>query len=153
MYTINQSWEVISNNYNSSWKILKQYKKNSWYMYVVLSKWNCTHKHYIHRLVLLTFIGESELLVNHIDWVKTNNNLDNLEYVTRSENQLHAYKNGLQKVICNKWVHQYDSDNNFIKSYKSIVAAAKELNLFPQNIWKACKGIYQTCWGFIWKYT
>jgi len=49
----------------------------------------------VHRLVLLTFIGPSPLIVNHIDGDKTNNHLSNLEYVTYQENTNHAIATGL----------------------------------------------------------
>lgn len=49
----------------------------------------------VHRLVAKTFIGESDLDINHIDGNKLNNSVENLEYVTRSENALHAFKLGL----------------------------------------------------------
>jgi hypothetical protein len=51
----------------------------------------------VHRLIMLTFCGESNLQVNHIDGIKTNNNLTNLEYCTASENIRHAFKTGLNK--------------------------------------------------------
>ncbi len=52
---------------------------------------------YIHRLVFEAFIGTipKQLEINHIDGNKENNNLINLELVTRAENIQHAYKNGL----------------------------------------------------------
>jgi hypothetical protein len=49
----------------------------------------------VHRLIMLTFCGESNLQVNHIDGDKTNNNLTNLEYCTASENIRHAIETGL----------------------------------------------------------
>lgn len=53
----------------------------------------------VHHLVCGAFIGLRPINkeVNHIDGVKTNNKLINLEYLTRSENARHAYKIGLQK--------------------------------------------------------
>jgi hypothetical protein len=51
----------------------------------------------VHRLVMLSFVGLSELDVNHKDGNKTNNHLSNLEFCTKSENIQHAYKTGLMK--------------------------------------------------------
>ena len=51
----------------------------------------------VHRIVLLTFLGDSHLEVNHIDGNKINNNLNNLEYCTHSENIKHAFRIGLEK--------------------------------------------------------
>lgn len=45
----------------------------------------------IHRIVMRSFRGKSDLEVNHINSIKTDNNLSNLEYCTRSENISHAY--------------------------------------------------------------
>ena len=55
----------------------------------------------IHRAVLETFSGPCPegKECNHKDGNKTNNKLDNLEWVTPSENQKHAYKTGLQPAI------------------------------------------------------
>lgn len=53
----------------------------------------------VHRLVAEHFIPnpESKETVNHIDGNKENNNMDNLEWATRSEQNLHSYKLGLKQ--------------------------------------------------------
>lgn len=55
----------------------------------------------VHRIVVETFLGEipKNYEVNHIDGCKTNNRLNNLEIVTKSENQKHAIRTGLQPVF------------------------------------------------------
>lgn len=52
----------------------------------------------VHRLVALCFIPnpDKKLEVNHIDGNKLNNDVSNLEWCTRSENEQHAWKNGLK---------------------------------------------------------
>lgn len=78
-------------------KILKQSISNEYYS-ITLN--NGTKKRFsVHRLVALAFIPnpENKEQVNHKDGNKLNNMKSNLEWNTKSENQLHAYAIGLQK--------------------------------------------------------
>lgn len=50
--------------------------------------------HRVHRLVLRTFRGDSDLFANHINFDRSDNRLANLEYVTAQENTRHAIAAG-----------------------------------------------------------
>jgi hypothetical protein len=81
-------WSIISN------KWLKPVMRNG-YCYVTLGK----KQYAIHRLVAEAFHKnpEDKPQVNHIDGNKSNNCVDNLEWVTASENKQHAWDTGLCK--------------------------------------------------------
>jgi len=55
---------------------------------------------FVHRLVAQHFCEnyQEDLVVNHKDGNKLNNHYDNLEWVTRSENDLHAFNNNLRQA-------------------------------------------------------
>mgnify|MGYP001473383431 CR=1 FL=1 len=67
-------------------RILKTFLAGAGYEYVVLSVEQKKRKIAVHRLVMKAFRGKSNLTVNHINEVKTDNRLENLEYCTQKEN-------------------------------------------------------------------
>ncbi len=76
-------------------KLLKLCKRMNGYIHTVLTLSGVGQSYSVHRLVLTTFIGPSKLHCNHKNGIKTDNRLENLEWVTRSENALHAFRTGL----------------------------------------------------------
>lgn len=79
-------------------KLLKQNTNHKGYLEVRLYKNNKSVSKTAHRLVALNFIPNPLNLpqINHIDGNKANNKAENLEWANNSQNQLHAYKTGLQ---------------------------------------------------------
>ena len=113
--------------------------------------YNNIHKRYfVHRLVAFYFCpGYMEgLVVNHIDGNKLNNISSNLEWVTRSENDIHAFKLGLRKVyyIPNKpeyLIKTYDlNTNTLINLYRSKQEFALENNRSVSSIQEMVKRGY-----------
>lgn len=78
--------------------ILKGDANSCGYRRVILYDKNRKQRFFIHRLVAEVFIHnfEDKPQVNHIDGDKTNNRLDNLEWVSQSENEIHAIRNKLK---------------------------------------------------------
>lgn len=81
-------------------RILKQSRRPDGYMNVALSKDGKSISHLVHRLVCWAFIGkQGDYWVNHKNGDKSDNQLSNLEYVTPSENNQHAYDIGLRRKL------------------------------------------------------
>lgn len=79
-------------------RIKKFHISNAGYYRVLIKTKGTNKKFSVHRLVAKTFFGEKNMDVNHIDGNKLNNKITNLQYISKSNNQKHAYKMGLQKV-------------------------------------------------------
>ena len=163
LYKLDKIWRKLKG------KILKKNRMNTWYYSVTLYN-HTQYKFLIHRLVAKTFISnpESKPQVNHKDWNKQNNCVDNLEWVTHSENLEHSYKKlwrqsvlkYLKPMLWKKWilshsskkVKQFDINNNLIKTWDSISDVYRELKIKGNSISAVCRKKRKTAWWFIWKY-
>jgi hypothetical protein len=107
----------------------------------------------LHRLVALTFLENSEKkeTVNHIDGNKLNNSVDNLEFSTNQEQQIHKFKIGLGNNFTRKII-QYDLEFNKIKEFNSIVEASTELNIGKAGINATCLYKQKQSGGYIFRY-
>ncbi|QXM18505.1 HNH homing endonuclease [Acinetobacter phage Phab24] len=98
-YVVSNSGDVYSIPRKGTWvlkKLTPQINHNG-YKRVTLTKGGKRNYLFIHRIVAITFIDNplNKSTVNHIDGVKFNNNLLNLEWATQSENTQHAVDNNL----------------------------------------------------------
>lgn len=104
------------------------------YLKVGLSKDNKKKSYFIHRLVAETYISNPNNLpqVNHIDEIKQNNNVNNLEWCDYSYNVNYGTRNKrISKPV-------YCEELN--KVFESATVAAKELQIDRSHISSCCKG-------------
>ncbi len=124
-YEINAKGEVRSLHKPTYGYIMEERVDRGGYYTVRLNKPNMkTSTQYVHRLLGFAFLEnpKNKCCINHIDGNKLKNNLENLEWVTTSENMKHAYKLGLVVSLpgrCKKII-----DNCSGKVFESIKNAA-----------------------------
>lgn len=107
----------------------------------------------VHRLLALAFIDREDSnrdCVNHIDGNKLNNGLDNLEWVTKAENNAHAYKKGLMNT--EKAVMSEDVSSGEKILYPSAREAFRQTGICHRQISDACLGRQKTAHGKKWKF-
>jgi len=105
----------------------------------------------LHRLIASAFIPNPNNLkvVNHKNGNKFDNRLENLEWVTHSENSLHSAKQ--RKKYTN--ILQYDLNNNIVNKYNYITDIIDKNPTFNlKSIYSTLKNKQKTANNYIWKY-
>lgn len=111
----------------------------------------------IHRLVAEAFIPNPNKLpcVNHIDEVRDNNIVSNLEWCTVEQNNNHGTRKEKLRKTSGIKVAQYDLAGNLIKIWDSISQASQSFGTkTTSNIRRVCKGEQgrNTYRGYVWRY-
>lgn len=177
LYQISNFGRVKSLSHSVTWKngvtreyetrILKNAEHTKGYNFITLTKDKKTFYRSVHRLVASAFVSnpENKPQVNHIDGNVRNNRYDNLNWMTNSENGLHAYKylgrvsargmlgksgalNSTSKVI-----YQFTINGEFLAKYESGRQAAKITGFGQGNIAAVARGLYEIRHGYRWSYT
>ena len=151
------------------------------YLYFVISIGGKRFTLKAHRLVAEAFIPnpDNKPTVNHINEVKTDNRVENLEWATHREQNAHGTR--IARAIANtdwsarslkmnyreiarkhdyenmnaeqmKKVVQRDLAGNVIAVFNSIGQAARNVEISPGHIWQCCNGQRKTCKGCVWEY-
>ena len=148
-------------------RILREYTKSG-YSIVGLSKNGIIKSFSIHRLVGLLFIDnpDNKPEINHKDKNKNNNNINNLEWVTSKENNIHKcdeIRKNKKKIMNNQniKINKFDMCNNFLKTYNSIIDAANDIfinnnltnniNSIRNGISRVINGKYKSSFGYRWE--
>ena len=159
-YTITDSGVV----YGRGGRELAQYENTNGYRQVNLVRADGERRQFlVARLVLRAFTKAEGVQANHKNGVRNDNRLENLEWVSASENARHAYrvlgrehsKPALGKFgsanPSSKRVRQYAKDGTLVKEWGSIQEAARQ-GFDLGNISAVCRGLRKTHASFFWKF-
>lgn len=146
-------------------KILSVFVKKNGYLQATLKRNSNNKKFYVHRLVALAFIDNDDPIhkieINHIDEDKKNNNVNNLEWVTSSENKrhndLHIRKaaNTDFTIIANKLKIPIVATNVITGEemyFNGAMDAERLMGFKHQHIAKVCKGKAKSHKGYKFRY-
>lgn len=144
--------------------------KWGYYQVVLTNKDGKAHHESIHKLVALAFIpipkgfghliGTHYLQINHKDEDKTNNTVDNLEWVSPSynssygtiiERRLATHRNR-QTCSSEAVIRQLSLTGELLRVWQSLADIERETGFCKGYICRCCKGRYKQAYGYKWEY-
>lgn len=164
-YQVSNMGNVRSLNYKRTGKIklLNNRLDKDGYLIIDLNNPRKTCK--VHRLVAQHFIDnpENKAEVNHISGIKTDNNVSNLEWCTREENERHAWDNGLcertREIARKNAAIGTESLKKQVKCittgeiYESTREASRQTGICQSGISACCRNKQKQSGGYKWEYT
>lgn len=150
-YLVNEYGDLVSFRKNEPHIMKKQLYKKTGYQYYPIQMGKKNKKIRVHSIVAKTFLPNDpdRCMVNHKDGDKTNNHVNNLEWCTNSENQIHAFRvlksrhggKAKKKVLCVETGERFESVSD----------AAASKNTFRSSIRKVINGKQSHAGGYTWQ--
>ena len=178
LYQVSNYGNVRSLNYANRGFVKKLVPKisNRGYQWVELAQNGKRRQITIHRIVATAFINNPNNypVVNHKDENKTNNNVENLEWCTRSYNVKYSmerhperftnflsghkgnrkkrdfYK--LKSKYANTHINQLDLNGEFVKQWFNFAELKHVMNYNNTSIKECCEGKRKTAYGYKWEF-
>ena len=139
-------------------KMLKSFTTTTGYRIVHLSNNKRKKTVKLHRLIAEAFIPNEKCLkcVNHINGDKQDNRIENLEWCSHSENNIHSYQtlgrssaNAIHAMTVAKFKPVLCVESGAV--YRSVKEAAKQTGILHQNISACLIGNRKTAGGYHWE--
>ena len=152
-YLINEDGEIFS---KKNQRVMKVFPDKDGYLKVRLYEPEKGKyiNYFVHRLVLENFKGLAPVEkpeAHHKDGIRTHNNIENLERVSRKENDshvIHKVNKGSYEPIR---VQQLDFNGKIIAEFESMSEAARQTGCQISKISLVCSGKRFTTGGFKWR--
>lgn len=159
LYKISNKGRVYSYITN---KILKHGYTPLGYKFVWLVKNKTKKANRICRLVGIHFLelpkDYKKLVINHKDENPSNDNVNNLEWMTQKENCNYGNRNKKLSIKLknrkdmSRAVIQYSKELNYINTFESQQEAERITKIKSPNISECCHNKRKTAGGFIWRF-
>lgn len=108
-YTFYSDGKIKSQRNNRNFFISPWPNKDGYQCVNLYTKDNKRKTTFVHRAIAAAFLGPNYLEVNHVDGIRDNNKLENLEYCSRDKNQADRFKNKKRFVTFVKKVNKYQA--------------------------------------------
>ena len=129
------------------------------YGYHVVNLWKDGHPlpKKVHRLVAEAFIPNplNKSQINHLDEIRTNNHVSNLEWATPSENVHWGSRTARQTVTMRKKfkkVLQFTPSGELVREWECASEAKREMGFHVAHILRCCRGEIKSYRNYIWRY-
>lgn len=133
-------------------KIIKTHIHKSGYVIVLLCKKGKQKSYRVHRLVANAFLekNKDKQYVNHINGIKNDNRVENLEWCSQKENIRKAIEQGLMtnKHRCKKIIKK--KNGVIIEEYSSITEASKKTSISRRCLYLCINNKQKTSCGYEW---